>query len=62
MKRTVEFSANQLFEIERGLQLRVAECKTMTAKAKSIPDKHQWGQQLTCAMNTLAIVEDMARA
>jgi hypothetical protein len=62
MKKTLEFSMDQLFEVERGLVLRVAECKKMIAQVKSGVDKRQWGEQLTCAANTLALVEDMARA
>jgi hypothetical protein len=61
MKNILEFSMDQLHEVERGLVLRVAECKKMHTQSKAGVDKQQWGEQLTCAVNTLAFVEDIAR-
>jgi hypothetical protein len=58
MKHTLSFSADQLFEVQQGLELRIAFCEKKLARVRSAKAKTEWDHQLFCARRALAHVED----
>ena len=60
MKQVLELSAEQIFEIERGLSLRVAQCKRRSMTATSTAGKLKYFEQLTCAVSLLQVVQALA--
>lgn len=61
MKKTLDFDAAELFEVTRGLELRIAECEKQFTRARSETGKSEWGLQLHCARRTLIRLEDAQR-
>lgn len=59
MKYPLQFSADQLFEVQQGLELRIAYCEKKLAQVRFEKAKSEWGHQLFCARRALAHVEDV---
>ena len=60
MKHILELSSEQLFEVKRGLTLRVAECKKRAMAAKSTEGKLKCFEDLACAVSLLESVQDLS--
>ena len=58
MKYTLQFSADQLFEVQQGLELRILFCEKKLARVRSEKARTEWGHQLFCARRALAHVEE----
>lgn len=58
MKHTLNFTADQLFEVQQGLELRITFCEKKLARVRSDKAKSEWGHQLFCARRALAHVEE----
>ena len=58
MKYPLSFSADQLFEVQQGLELRIAFCEKKLARVRSEKAKSEWDHQLFCARRALAHVEE----
>ena len=53
MKYPLGMNADQLFEVHRGLELRIIECEKMLKCARSGKSRDEWSHQLFCARMAL---------
>jgi hypothetical protein len=59
MKYALKLNADQLFEVHRGLELRITECEKQLKRARSGRSKDEWSHQLFCARLALLHVEEV---
>jgi hypothetical protein len=59
MKYPLKFNSDQLFEVHRGLELRIEECEKLLKRARSGRGKDEWSHQLFCARMALMHVEEI---